>query len=321
VHDHVAYEVGVPSYLNRMLCIPQDVIHTEAEELPDGRRRSHGTIDTPKGDLHFESEWSPEAHTTWTMKYPVESYSDIEKIRSVPWRLPEKLAPPNLDALPDGFDERGILVTRISSPFVCVAGMMPREWFLELCLTDLPLIRELTAICLERIRAQLEVLLSTPGIEYVWIGGSEWVTPPMASPVIYDVLVQEQERDLIELAQSAGCVVHIHCHGNVRHALTRTIERGADFTEPVEPPPDGDITMAEAKALSAGRITLGGNIECRVLCFESEANVEAAVRAAFVGGKERFVFRTTEGPNPRMSDREFANYMHMIELWEELSAM
>ncbi len=51
----------------------------------------------------------------------------------------------------------------------------------------------------------------------------------------------------------------------MRHALERTIERGADYTEPVEPPPDGDITMAEAKRLVAGRLALGGNIDCRVL--------------------------------------------------------
>jgi hypothetical protein len=321
VHDYVSFEVGAPSCLNRMLCIPPTAVRTETEDLPNGHRRSHGTISTPKGDLHFESEWSPESQTSWTLKHPVESLDDVEKIRSVPWEIPDALAPPNMDELPAGFEDRGVLVTRISSPFVCVAGMMPREWFLELCLTDLPLIVDLTEICLQRTRAQLEVLLSKPGIEYVWIGGSEWVTPPMASPAIYDALVQEQERGLIELAHAAGAVVHIHCHGNVRHALARTIERGADYTEPLEPPPDGDITMAEAKALADGRLTLGGNIECRVLSFGSEATVEAAVRAAFEGGKERFILRPSEGPDPRMSEREFRNYMRMIDVWEELSPM
>ena len=164
------------------------------------------------------------------------------------------------------------------------------------------------------------MLFSKPGIEYVWIGGSEWVTPPMASPQTYDALVQEQERDLITYAHKQGdVIVHVHCHGHVRHALQRTIERGADYTEPVEPPPDGDITMAEAKALAAGRITLGGNIECRVLCNENPEAVETAVRAAFAGGKHRFVLRPTEGPSPRMSTQEFRNWMKMVDMWEMLS--
>ncbi|NQT53813.1 hypothetical protein HQ576_17280, partial [bacterium] len=202
---------------------------------------------------------------------------------------------------------------------VCVAGMMPYEMFLELSLTDPALVLDLTETCRERILDVLRVLFSKPGIEYVWMGGSEWVTPPMGSPALYDALVQEQERSIIGFCHQHGAVVHVHCHGNVRHALGRSIERGADYTEPVEPPPDGDITLAEAKAMADGHITLGGNIEARVVCHGSEAEVEEAVRAAFEGGKQRFVLAPTEGPSPTISDREYRNWMKMIDVWEELS--
>jgi len=314
--------VHVPSHINRMLVTPPQRIRSQAVPLPNGRRRRRGTIETPKGPLTFVTEWDPVAHTTWTVKHPVETRADIAKIASVPWELPRGLKPPELHEPPGDFAERGVVRTGISSPFVCVAGMMPREWFLELCLTDLPLIRELTEICRQRTVACLEVLFSKPGIEYVWIGGSEWVTPPMASPRIYDALVQEQERSLIEFVhRRSNAVVHIHCHGRVRHALRRTIERGADYTEPVEPPPDGDITMAEAKAVAAGRITLGGNLEARVLCFEPVGTVERAVRAAFEGGNQRFVLRPSEGPSPRLAEREFRNYGRVIDLWEALSPL
>ena len=97
------------------------------------------------------------------------------------------------------------------------------------------------------------------------------------------------------------------------------IERNADYTEPVEPPPDGDITMAEAKNRAEGRIALGGNIECRVLARGTEEEVETAVVSAFEGGKERFVLRPTESSSPTIDDREYTNYMKMIDLWEELS--
>jgi len=322
VFDEMHFEVGVPSFVNRMLVTPPQRISTHSEPLPDGRRRTRGTIHTPRGELTFVNDWDPQAGTTWHVKYPVETYEDIEKIASVPWERPPDLRPPELDSLPPDFPERGVVRTGISSPFVCVAGMMPYERFLELCATDLPLLKELTEVCRERILDCLRVLFSRPGIEYVWIGGSEWVTPPMASPRIYDELVQEQEGSLIEYVHLASdAVVHIHCHGRVRDALPKMIARGGDFTEPVEPPPDGDITMAEAKELAAGRIALGGNIEARVLCNEDEAATEAAVRAAFEGGKERFVLRPTEGTSPRMSEREFRNYMRMIDVWEELSEL
>lgn len=314
------YDVSVPSHINRMLVTPPQRIRLERTGLPGGQLRTCGIIDTPKGELTFAQVFDPAAQTTWQEKYPVESMADIEKIASVPWEIPEGLAPPQGHGLPPSFPERGVLMTRISSPFVCVAAMMKYERFLELCAENLDLVMELTEVCRQRVLDCTRVLLSTPGIDYVWMGGSEWVTAPMGSPALYDALVQEQEKSLIDfIHDTAGVPVHIHCHGNISHALPRTIERGGDYTEPVEPPPDGGITMAGAKQLAAGRITLGGNIECRILCNEGEDAVDAAVHAAFEGGKDRFVLRPTEGPSPMLSEREHRNYMRMIDLWEALS--
>lgn len=322
VIEETDFRVQIPSYINRMLVTPPQRIRTKQKNLSNGNRRTLGMIDTPLGELTYLTDWDPRSRTGWQVKYPVESERDIKKIASVPWELPEKLAPPDLDALPDEFSERGLLVSHISSPFVCVSAMMSYEWFLELCILDLDLVKELTEICRQRIVDCVRVLLSKPGVEYVWMGGSEWVTPPMASPMIYDALVQEQERTVIQyIHENSDAVVHIHCHGRVRDALPKVIDRGGDYTEPVEPPPDGDITMVEAKRVAAGRITLGGNIECRILCIESEDAVEAAVRAAFEGGSERFILRPTEGPSPTLGEQEFGNYMRMIDVWEELSIL
>ena len=320
VFEHTAFRVQVPSHINRMLVTPPQRIRHRREDLPDGRRRTHGTIDTPKGELTFLTEYSPQSNTTWQIKYPVETLEDAEKIASVPWERPAGLKPPDRNSLPDDFDRRGLLVCHISSPMVCVAGMMKYEMFLELCLTERKRIEELTEICRRRILDCLDVLLADGPIEYVWMGGSEWLTPPMASPALYDALVQEQERSIISRVHEDGdTIVHVHCHGRVRHALPKTIDRGADFTEPVEPPPDGDITMAEAKAIADGRITLGGNLEARVLTYASEGEVEAATRAAFDGGKRRFILQPTEGPSPHIAERELRNYMRVIDVWEELS--
>jgi len=322
VIDETNFRVQIPAHINRMLVTPPQRIRTEQRKLPNGNRQNHGVIDTPLGELTFVTEWDPVTQTGWQVKYPVENMEDIKKIASVPWELPAGLAPPDLDVLPGEFSQRGVLSTHISSPFVCVSAMMSYEWFLELCYLDPDLMAELTEICRQRVLDCVKVLLSRPGIEYVWMGGSEWITPPMAPPTVYDALVQEQERSIIQyIHENSDAIVHIHCHGNIRDALPKTIHRGGDYTEPVEPPPDGDITMAEAKEIAAGRITLGGNVECRVLCVESEDTLETAVRAAFEGGKERFILRPTEGPSPIIDQQEFRNYMRMIDVWEELSGL
>ena len=127
------------------------------------------------------------------------------------------------------------------------------------------------------------------------------------------------QQQIIERAHRAGAFCHVHCHGNIRETLEMIIGRGADYTEPVEPPPDGDITFAEAKELAAGRITLGGNIEARILERESADAVEAATRVAFEGGKQRMVLSISAPPVGKMSALAVHNYHRMIDVWEELS--
>ena len=124
-------------------------------------------IDTPRGPLTAVTVRDPATDTTWTVKYPVESPADIEKIRSLPWSAPADLAPPDMAILPADFETRRIIRAVVSSPFVCVAGMMPYQQFLELCATNLALVEELTSICLERILAILDVVLAERTVEFL----------------------------------------------------------------------------------------------------------------------------------------------------------
>jgi len=317
--DQTHYWRHWPTHGNRYLMTPSHRIREISSEERNGEVTIASRIDTPKGPLTAVVGRNTTSRTTWTLKYPVESLDDIRKIRSVPWELPEGLGPADFSDAPPDFAARGVTRVGVSSPFVCVAGMMPYERFLELCATRLDLIKELTRICLDRTLSALDVVLSKRNVEYVWMGGSEWVTPPMASPRIYEELVQNFERPVIERIHAAGALCHVHCHGNVRSTLEMAIERGADFFEPVEPPPDGDITFAEAKALADGRITLGGNIEMRVLECGAPDEVERAARAAFEGGKKRMVLKPTAGPIGAITPAMLANYLRMIDVWEELS--
>ena len=322
IFDRHVFRSFLPSHINRYLVTPPQRIRETHEDLPNGHRRTRGVIDTPKGELTYLTEWDSESGTQWTHKYPVENVDDIWKIASVPWELPEGIRPVDGSERVGDFDARGISETGVSTPMVCVAEMMGFERFLMLTATDLDLVERLTQMCLDRALACLEVLLSKPGVDLVWLGGSEWVTPPMGSPALYDALVQEQERAIVDYVHAhSDAVVQVHCHGKVRRALAKTIERGVDYTEPVEPPPGGDITLAEAKALAAGRISPGGNIDCRLLVNESPDVVETATRAAFEGPNDRYALVVTAGCSPTLTDREYKNYMRMIDVWEELSPL
>jgi len=317
VYDKTVNPIKVPSFVNRYLVTPPKFIETR-EGREKGELVLNKEIDTPKGLLKAKVKRNEESKTTWHVKYPVESLEDIEKIRSIPWSCPEGLSPPENDIISQSSDKE-IVKTSISSPFVCVAGMMKYEYFLKLCATELELIKELTELCAERILATLDVLFENDVIEYVWMGGCEWLTPPMGSPKLYEELVQKWERPIIERIHEGGAFCHIHCHGNVRSTLRKMVERRGDFTEPVEPPPDGDVPFEEAKDIVDGEMVLGGNIEIRILQNGDERKVEEAVKAAFEGGKEAMILTPTESPISRMDPQMVANYHRLIDVWEELS--
>ncbi|KPK84602.1 MAG: hypothetical protein AMJ81_05185 [Phycisphaerae bacterium SM23_33] len=321
IFGQTAAFVHCPSFENRYLFTPRQFMKEVSREQTRDAVRITTRIATPKGDLTAVTARNSQSDTVWTIKYPVESLQDVEKIRCVPWELPEGLAGPDTSKLPADFHRRLVLRTNVSSPFVCVAGMMPYDYFLELCATDLGLIEELTEQCCDRALRVLDVLLADEAIEYVWMGGCEWLTPPMGSPRLYERLVQPYEAKVISRIHAAGAIAHVHCHGNVRSTLELVIRRGGDYFEPVEPPPDGDISFAEAKALAAGRITLGGNVEARILENESAKAVERATRAAFEGGKHRMVLSNSAGPISPLTPRALANYHRLIDVWEELSPL
>jgi hypothetical protein len=252
----------------------------------------------------------------------VSSREDIEKIRSVPWELPEGLSPIDISSLPpDPYGQR-LVYAYISTPAICVAGMMDVQDFFIMCATDFTLIKELTDQCEQRLMHILDVILAEPGIDVVWIGGSEWLTPPMASPQMYDGLVHEQEKRLIERVHQGGALAHIHCHGNVRGILPQLLERKADYFEPVEPPPEGDITFREAKEQAARAMTVGGNIEISTIERKGEREVEEAVYASFEGRKKGMVLATSAGSTLTHFDPHIVrNYHTIIDVWEELSTL
>ncbi len=323
LQDKCTVQHSVPSWVNRYFITPRQRIREKIEQKTSGRVRIIREIDTPKGVLTAVVErYSESVGTIWTLKYPVESREDMDKIRSIPWELPSGLDPPDLDTLPPDPRDRRVLYTYISSPVICVAGMMEMQSFLMMCATDLPLIEELTEECLDRALQILDVLLSSPGIDVVWIGGSEWLTPPMASPDIYDRLIQQQESRLIAKAKESGALTHVHCHGNVREILPLVVQRGTDYFEPVEPPPYGDVEFAEAIEKVNGAVALGGNIELALLENGSEVEIGRAVQTAFHGNRRGMVLATSAASNlPVFTDKVARNYHCLIDQWEELSSL
>lgn len=300
-------------HFNRTLAIPPRYMSGTTEIIDENTRRHIRTIDTPKGTLTAVSESHRGETTAWGVKYPVEDMEDLGKLRSVPFDV----APVSYAAYERAHEvvrDRGVLCLGVSSPWVAFSTCMPFELALEWSLTERNLVHELLEEITVRSLAVLKVVLERPLDTIANIGGSEQCTPPMMSPDAYAEFVTPYDGRIVEMLNQHGIPVSCHCHGHVSQALSEMVKMGFSATDPVEPPfGGGDVTMARARQIVGGQLTLCGNLQFNELEHSTPDQIRARVREIIDTGKQRLVLAASAGPISRVSARMLANYRAWVE--------
>ena len=297
----------------RFLLTPRKYIKA-GEHTVEGKRHKRVTyVHTPKGTLRTVDEWDEGVATVWYTEPLLKDKEDVEKLLSVPYEFEKPDLQPFFK-LRDLVGDRGVMEVGISTPLVCVSRLFEFGQFLEWCASEREIIVRLLDTVFERIRIALEYILKEGVGPSFWFGGSEQATPPMMSPKFYDELVVAYDKRLFDLVHQYGGIVHVHCHGKVRGVLKKLVDMGADALDPVEPPPDGDVTMEEAKKITEGRLMLMGNIEFHKLEFGTPEEIDRLVYEAIVpGGKEHTMLYPTATAITSISDRHRDNAIQYIE--------
>jgi uroporphyrinogen-III decarboxylase len=153
--------------------------------------------------------------------------------------------------------------------------------------------------------------------------GQEQVVPPLLSPRHFADYVTRYDMPLCELIRSSGCLVYVHCHGFLNAVLERFADMGVNVLHPIEAPPMGDITLAEAKRRIGERVCLEGNIQVGDVMTLERAQIVRQVRQAIAdaapGGG--FILSLTATPFERvLSDRTRDNLLAMIDAALEFGA-
>ena len=147
--------------------------------------------------------------------------------------------------------ERGTPVCFVTSPMVMISHLMHFQTFFEWIAMERPLIDRLLDTIYERVAERLQYVLEH-GVGPVFrFGGSEQATPPMMSKRMFDQFILQYERPLWQMVRKAGKTVWVHCHGKVNTVIDDFVEGGVQMLDPVEPPPQGDIEIDEAKRRAA----------------------------------------------------------------------
>jgi uroporphyrinogen decarboxylase len=286
-----------------------------AVEQHDGWTVTRQVLHTPLGDLTAEHRQDEENAAGARTEHYCKDIADLEKILSIPYEPIE----PDLTAFHEAaskLGDAGLMMVSIGMPIGVAYGLTHPETFAIWTLTERETLVRFTREMFEREYAFLRKALEKGAGPVFFAVGTEFVAPPMCSPAAFDALITPFDAPIFELIHSYGGKVLVHHHGNTNAILERIADLGADGIQPIEEPPIGDCTMAEAKARIGDRVCLVGSVQyddfARLEPDEMEALVRRQIHDAAQGGG--MILAPTAGPYAaKLTDRQQENTIRFID--------
>jgi len=287
-----------------------------------GWRESHTRIETPLGPLEAITREGIDSYSHATIEHWITSEGDVDRFLSLPY---EPAEPPGeaFRAAEETVGDRGYTLPYLDGPVGWVHGLLGSELVAIWSVEAPERLHRLLEVMQERCLAYIRSFLSTSQAAILGLQGQESVTPPLLSPARFDELVVRYEEPLFQEVHRHGALAYVHCHGYLNAVLGRFADMGVDVLHPIEAPPMGDVTLAEAKRRVGARICLAGNIQIGdVMALERHEIVEA-VQQALCDGKPggRFILTLTATPFERvLSPRTLENLEALVDTALELGA-
>jgi len=279
------------------------------------------TIHTPKGDLVGITRITASGRA-WVVKHLFASDEDIERYLSLPYEPPE-YDTGGIRAMCEAVGERGVVWVGFTDPMCAMVSLLDYEDFCVRTLVDLPSLVRMVDWAQERCVENTKLLVrACAGADCVFhVSGPELATPPMVSPEVFAALVTPYLRELIEIIHAAGFLAMIHCHGHVREVLPEILDTGADALEPLEPPPQGNISLAELIARGGGGLCLMGYVQDQDFYTAPPGCMTRWVEqiAEVVKGRTGYIMSPTCTPFEfPCSERYRRNYLEWLEAAERV---
>jgi hypothetical protein len=298
--------------------------HTERKESEKPDMWESVTVtQTPAGPLTSSHYVPKDGRPGYVKKHAIESVEDARKWLSIPSRKPKFKADSywELDRKTGG---DALLMVSLGHPMYNIQAQMGSETFGFWLMEERELLHEMVRKSFRGIEAAVKRHLAHGvGDTFGWVG-PELCIPPLASPADFREFCIDYDKRIIDLIHDAGRLVWVHCHGDMNPVLEGFVEMGVDCLNPIEPPPVGKLTLAEAKRRVRGKMCLEGGVENGDFQLltpqEMERVVEEAVRQGKPGGG--FILCPTSTPTTwvELDERLIENHRVFVETAMRLAA-
>lgn len=302
---------------NASVRYPEVEARTETQKWRTGKSVFEKTvIHTPKGDLTSLTRQDDDIYTVWHLEHLLKDEADIAKYQSLDFSYEIDHAKPQHDKAMLG--DRGLIMQDVSDPICHACELFSMQDFLVLAVTETETAQAFTDwLWHRRVKNVLADTLQAEVTDHLFrIVGAEYATPPYLPDRLFDVFVTPYVKEIAAMVKKAGAIPRLHAHGRVRHALSQLIDTDIVCVDPIEPIPDGDISLKEVKRLYGDRLTLIGNIELKTLETASPSDIDELVKSVMQDAKEGggFILMPTAAPiNVPLHPKTEANLIAMIE--------
>ena len=298
-------------------------VPAEVRQWREGNRSvTHSVLHTPLGDLSQTTVREDNLNTTWQTEHWCKTSEDVDRALSVPY-TPLTFDTSDYARIRDEVADHGILMPSLGDALLMAAELMAFGDFTVWAATETEHFARTVRILHERNMENLWRMLEVNVAELYRICGPEYATPPFLPPEMFDRFVTPYVTEMVDLIHQYGGQARVHCHGRIRRVLEMIAATGADAIDPCEPPPDGDITLAEVKQRLNGHLCVFGNLELKLLEHGTEQEVITFVRNCMDVAKDGggYVIMPTAAPiNSPLSPRTERNYRLFIETALEYGA-
>ncbi|MEI6049610.1 MAG: uroporphyrinogen decarboxylase family protein [Bacteroidota bacterium] len=262
--------------------------------------------------------------TVWTVESLLKNTDDVKLFLELPDEIfEEKFDIAHLEEQEKMLGDSGIVMVDTEDPVCAVAALFNLEDFTIFAFTEPVLCHKLLEKHAHYIHKRTEkVAKEFPG--RLWrIYGPEYITEPFLPPSFFEDYVVKYTGPMVKQIKKHGGIVRIHAHGRIKNVLDYIVQMGADATDPIEPPPHGDVELKYIREKYGKQLVLFGNIEiCDIESMPSDMFrrvVKQSIADGTSGEGRGFVLTPTSAPYGRtISERTLRNYQIMVEEVENI---
>lgn len=266
------------------------------------------------------SRRDPHVATVWTIEHLLKDTDDLKAYLSLPdGGSTCEVDVSNLLEAEKEVSDKGIVMVDIADPICHAASLFSMQDYTVTAFTEPKLFHAL----LERIARGIYPVVEQVAKEFpgrLWrVVGPEYATEPYLPPRLFEEYVVRYTQPIVQSIKKYGGYPRIHCHGRIKSALPYFVQMGATGTDPIEPPPQGDVELDYVRREYGRDLALFGNIEASDIenmdPAEFEKVVAKTLRDGTAGEGKGFVLMPSSCPYGRkITAQTMANYETMVRL-------